>query len=131
MRRTIIAKKILVIDDDRLVLKSLKRLLENEGYIICCAENGQQAIDLIDQTELDLIISDIRMPGANGIETAHDIRGMFKKKNKEIIPIIFITGYSDENSYNEAQKIGASDFIYKPFDKDKFLQSIKTVLGNK
>lgn len=123
--------KILLIDDDRLVLKSLKKLLENEGYIISCAENSKQAIDLMNQIEFDLIISDIRMPGVNGIELAHNAREILKEKNQGITPIIFITGYSDENSYNEAQKIGASDFIYKPFGKDKFLQSIKAALGNK
>lgn len=125
------AKNILVVDDDRLVLKSLERLLENEGYIISCAQNSQEALDLINQTEFDLIISDIRMPDANGIELAHNAREVLKEKNQGITPIIFITGYSDENSYNEAQKIDASDFIYKPFDKDKFLQSIKAALGNK
>ncbi len=71
------------------------------------------------------------MPGVNGIELAHSTRNILKEKNQVITPIIFITGYSDENSYNEAQKMGASDFIYKPFDKDKFLQSIKLALENK
>ena len=124
-------KKILLIDDDRLVLKSLKRFLENEGYVISCAENSQEALDFINQTEFDLIISDIRIPGVNGIELAHKARGILKEKNREITPIIFMTGYSDENSYNETQKIDASDFIYKPFDKEKFLQSIKVALENK
>lgn len=125
------AKCILVVDDDRLVLKSLQRLLENEGYLISTAQNAQEALDLINQKGFDLIISDIRMPGANGIDLAHNARDISKNKMQGIIPIIFITGYSDENSYNEAKKIDASDFIYKPFDKDKFLQAIKTALGNK
>ena len=125
------AKNILLIDDDRLVLKSLKRFLENEGYLVSCAENSQEAIDLINQTKLDLIISDIRMPGVNGIELAQKARSIFEEKKQRIAPIIFITGYSDENSYKEAQEMDASDFIYKPFDKDRFLQSIKAAIGKK
>jgi DNA-binding NtrC family response regulator len=125
------AKSILIIDDDRLVLKSLKRLLENEGYVIFCAENSKEAIGCINQTELDLIISDIRMPEVNGIELVHNVRDILNEKKQKSVPIIFITGYSDENSYNEAQEMNASDFIYKPFEKDKFLLSIKLALGNK
>jgi CheY-like chemotaxis protein len=122
------AKKILVIDDDHLVVKSLARLLEQEGYSVSCAENSNQALDLIGHVDFDLIISDIRMPGMNGIETTNNIRDVLRLRNKETIPIIFITGYSDETSYNEAKKLNAADFIYKPFDKDKFLQSIKNTL---
>jgi len=125
------AKKILVIDDDHLVVKSLERLLLGEGYNVICAESGAEALDLIERTDFDLVISDIKMPGVNGIETAHNIKNVLKEKNKDAAPVIFITGYSDEKSYDEAKKMNAADFIYKPFDKDKFLQSIKNALRSK
>lgn len=122
------AKNILIIDDDRLVAKSLAKLLEKEGYNVSCVESGSQACDLIDHTGFDLIISDIRMPVVNGIETAINIKEILGKKNKAEIPIIFITGYSDEGNYKDAEKLNPADFIYKPFDKDKFLHSIKNIL---
>jgi CheY-like chemotaxis protein len=119
-------KKILLIDDDHLVVKSLARLLEKEGFTISCAESGLKALELIEQTNFDLIISDIRMPGIDGIEIAKKVRETLKQ-----VPIIFITGYSDSQSYDRSKAVNPSDFIYKPFDKDKFLQSIKAALGNK
>lgn len=125
------AKKILVVDDDHLVVKSLAKLLEQTGYIVSCAENSYEALDLIKRQDFDLIISDIRMPGVDGIETASNIKDVLRAKNKKEIPTIFITGYSDEKSYNNAKKVSPSDFIFKPFDKDKFLQSIKLALENK
>lgn len=122
-----LTKNILIIDDDRLVTKSLAKLLEKEGYNISCVEGGIQACDLIDHAEFDLIISDVRMPGVNGIETVTNIKEILGKKNKAEIPVIFITGYSDEENYKDAEKLNPADFIYKPFDKEKFLQSIKNI----
>jgi len=119
-------KKILVIDDDLLVVKSLAKLLQQEGYSVSSAQSGREALDLIKDIDFDLIISDIRMPETNGIETTYNIKDILKEKNKEKIPVIFITGYSDEASYKEAKKLNAADFIYKPFDKEHFLQSIKS-----
>lgn len=124
------AKNILLIDDDHLVVKSLAKLLEQAGYSVSCAENSYEAMDLIERQDYDLIISDIRMPGVDGIETASNIKDVLRTKNKKEIPTIFITGYSDEKSYNDSKKVNPSDFIYKPFDKDKFLQSIKGALGS-
>jgi CheY-like chemotaxis protein len=122
-------KKILVIDDDHLVAKSLSKLLETAGYNIESAESCNKALELIEQIDFNLIILDIKMPEVNGIKTAQNIRSSLQKKNKSLIPIIFITGYADESSYNDAKKLKAADFIYKPFDKEKFLQSIANALG--
>lgn len=122
------SKKILVIDDDQLVARSLARLLENEGFTLSWADNGEKALEIISENEFDLIISDIRLPGMDGIEINSRIKNHLKEKNKKEIPVIFITGYSDEKSYNEAQNLNPSDFIYKPFDKEKFIGSIKSAI---
>lgn len=121
-------KKILIIDDDKLVIKSLRRLLEQEGYIVSCAENSSVALDLAEQIDFDLIISDIRMPGVDGITTVKKIKQISEEQNKKAAPIIFITGYSDSQSDTMAKAVNPADFIYKPFDKDKFLQSIETAI---
>ena len=123
-------KRILILDDDKLVTKSLARLLEREGYSIGCAESGSQAMELVKESDFDLVVSDIRMPAMSGIEAAKNINSIMKQKNKKQIPIIFITGYSDEKNHEAATELEAADFIYKPFDKDKFLGSVKTALGN-
>ena len=119
--------KILIVDDNNLVVKGLSRLLESAGHVVDSAENGQQALQVISQKIFDLIILDIRMPGMNGIQIAEKI----KQLNTKEIPIIFITGYTDEHIDKVSQKLNVSDFIYKPFDKDLFLQSVNKALKAK
>ena len=63
------AKKILLIDDEELIIKSLKKLLEKDGFTVFIAKNGQDALSLSDKETFDVIIADIRMPGINGVET--------------------------------------------------------------
>lgn len=63
------SQKILVIDDDHLVVKTIGKLLEAEGYEVITSESGQEALTIIENDSLDLVISDIRMPGMNGVET--------------------------------------------------------------
>ena len=117
------SKRILLIDDDRLVVKSLQMLLSQAGYAVDPAESGKEALNLIKENIFDLIISDIKMPDTNGVETAKLIEEHYKKIGKSV-PIIFITGYPGEKITDEAQKLNPADFIYKPFDKEEFLNAI-------
>ncbi len=120
--------RILLIDDDPLVIRTLDQLLEREGYSVICAESGAEAVKLIENMTFDLIISDVKMPGMNGIETTEAIQDILKGKNEKSVPVIFITGYADEENYIQSQNMNAADFIYKPFDKIVLLQSIENVL---
>ena len=69
------------------------------------------------------------MPVVNGIETAINIKEILGKKNKAEIPVIFMTGYSDEGNYKDAAKLYPADFIYKPFDKENFCTLLKIYSG--
>lgn len=117
-------KNILLIDDNHLVVKSLGRLLESEGYSVVAVESGREALKVIEKMNFDLIISDIRMPDINGVETICKIRESLKRRCKKQIPEIFITGYAEGQSHDKAKELNATDFIYKPFDKNEFLESI-------
>jgi len=117
-------KKILVIDDDHLVVKTIAKLLEIEGYSVLTSESGKDALSIIENEEIDLVISDIRMPGINGVETISLMNDRLKKNNKNTPPFIFITGYAEEKTNESAQELGPSNFLYKPFNKDEFLQAI-------
>ncbi|MFH1338851.1 MAG: response regulator, partial [Candidatus Omnitrophota bacterium] len=90
------AKKILVIDDEELIIKSLRKLLEKNGFAVFVAKNGQDAIVMAEEEDFDLIIADIRMPGINGVDTTQFIFENLQKRNSEKIPVIFITGYADK-----------------------------------
>ena len=119
------AKNILVIDDEELITKSLLKLLDIEGYKTTIARSGSEAIEKIKETNFDLIISDVRMPGLDGIETIKQIRAYLKKSNKKTIPEVLITGYADVEKYEKAMNLKVADYLYKPFDKSDLLRVVK------
>lgn len=121
-------KKILVIDDDHLVVKTIGKLLEAEGYTVVTSESGQEALSIMEKQDVDLVISDIRMPGMNGVETINVMNDHFKKVEKNPPPFIFITGYAEQKMNESAKDLKPSDFLYKPFNKDEFLNSIKLAM---
>ncbi len=107
------AKKILVIDDEELIIKSLKKLLEKNGFIVFVAKNGYDALVITEEEQFDLIIADIRMPGINGVDA---VSAILEKENFRNVPIVFITGYSDEEIKKKAAKLKPLAYISKPFD---------------
>jgi CheY-like chemotaxis protein len=123
------AKKILVIDDEELVTKSLLKLLSNEGYGTAVVKSGKEAIEKVKEADFDLIICDVRMPEMDGIETIKQIRAYLEKANKKPIPEVLITGYADIEKYQKAMDLKVADYIYKPFDTNEFLRVIKKTLG--
>lgn len=122
------AKKILVIDDEELIIRSLSRLLEKNGYEVFIAKNGQDALVMNEEESFDLIIADIRMPGMDGVETARSISENLKKRNLKKIPVIFITGYADKEIEQKAKKLNPVAYIYKPFDIAEFTDKIRGIL---
>lgn len=125
------AWKILIIDDEELIIRSLTKLLEKSGYDVIIAKNGQDALIIIEEEKVDLILSDIRMPGKNGVEAVAAIYKRIKEKIGKIIPVIFITGYADATMEKEAQLLSPVAYIYKPFDQDELLDKINVVLGKR
>ena len=119
-------RKILVIDDDDLVRKSVEGILRIEGYESVCAKSAFEAIDKIRDADFDLIISDIRMPGMNGVEAVREIRRMVNESAKKEIPIIFITGYAETSVEFDAEKLG--EVILKPFDLTRLAMTIREYL---
>lgn len=122
------AKKILVIDDEDLITKSLLKLLSNEGYDTTVVKSGKEAIEKVKEVNFELLICDVRMPEIDGIETIGEIRSYLKKSKKEVIPEILITGYADKEKYERAMDLKVADYIYKPFDRVDFLKVIKRTI---
>ena len=123
------AKKILVIDDEELITKSLLKLLSNEGYNTTVVKSGKEALEKVKEIDFDLIISDVRMPDMDGIETIKEIRSYLEKSNKKPIPEVLITGYADADKYTSAMELEVNDYLYKPFDNKEFLQIVKKTIG--
>jgi len=122
------AKKILVIDDEELITKSLLKLLSNEGYNTTVAKSGKEALEKVKKIDFDLIISDVRMPDMDGIETIKEIRSYLEKSNKKPIPEVLITGYADKDKYETAMELKVADYIYKPFERTEFLKVVKRTI---
>jgi CheY-like chemotaxis protein len=119
----------MVIDDDPLVLKTVGKLLEIQGYYVTTCESGEEALSIIEQEEIDLVITDIRMPHMDGVETINVMIERCEKNNKDAPPFIFITGYADEEINQKAQDLDPADFIVKPFNQIDFVESVKSALG--
>jgi len=118
--------RILIIEDEKSMREVLKILLEEEGYEITVASNGREGIDYIENDIFDLVVTDIKMPKADGFEVL--------KKVKELSPstiVIMITAFGTTESTIEAMKLGAYDYIYKPFKIDEIRLVIQKAFEKK
>ncbi len=121
-------KKILVIDDEELLIRTYSRLFEKNNFEVYTVKNGQHAEDIISEENFDLIVCDIRMPGKNGVETIKEIKKIVQSKNGIMPPVIFITGFADEIIEKEAKTLKPIAYLYKPFDYQELLKVVQTVL---
>lgn len=112
--------KILLVDDEPTLLKILAWRLETQGFKINPASSAEEALDKYQQAKPDLIISDIRMPGRDGICLIKEIQNQDPN-----IPCILMSGHSDFNLEKETHKIIKCDFIAKPINFDKLIHLIK------
>lgn len=115
--------KILIIDDDDQLRKSFERLLTEEGYLVLTAPSGETGLDRVEAENPDLVILDMRLPGMNGFETFQAIHKLEPK-----LPVIIMTAYGTTETAIEATKMGAFDYILKPFDIPEMLSVIRQAL---
>ena len=118
--------KILVIDDETIVHESCNRILTEEGYTIDSAYTGQEGFSKIEQESYDLVITDLKMPGISGMEALKKI-----KDDNPDIGIIMITGYSTAETAVEAMKLGAFDYLPKPFTPDELITVVSKAFEKK
>ncbi len=119
------AQNILLIDDDKLVLKAVAKFLKTQGYSVELAENGKEALKKVEGRQFDLIIADVRMPGISGIETIREIRELHTSARRPSVPEIVITAYLDSQTEQEAKSLGITDCVYKPFTIKDFMDTVK------
>ena len=114
--------EILVVDDDVKVRETLIDMLSYSGFETTAATNGMEALRIMKEKDFPVVISDIRMPGMDGVELLREI-----KKNYSDTEVISITGYSQDYTFTDMVKAGASDFIAKPFSKDELEAKINRI----
>ncbi len=118
--------KILIVDDNKDMQFLLTSILKEEGYEIFSAGNGKRAIDIVRRNEPDLVLLDIRLPGMDGLQILEKVR----KIDKDLI-VIMITAFGDVKSAVQAMKLGAHDYVTKPFDNEELLLIISKALNTR
>ncbi len=116
---------ILVVDDDPEDLEIIAELLSTRGYKVECANSGQEALDRLPTTLPDLVLTDLSMPGMDGLQLCEKIR---RTPRWHTIPVIFITGFADQ--VKAGFRAGASDYVCKPFSAEELLARIRVHLTN-
>ncbi len=116
-------KKLLVIDDEPAIREGVRRILESESFKVETFASGHSALERIRQESFDLVITDLKMPGISGMDVLKSI-----KEIQPDLPVIFITGYSSVDSAVEVMKLGAVDYIAKPFTPEEMLNTIRLAL---
>ena len=114
--------KILVVDDDRIVLTSCERVLAEEGHEVLTTSTSRAALKMLEHGRYDLVLVDIKMPEYDGIELTRAVR-----RGSSMVPIIAMSGYATEHTIAEALATGAQRFIPKPFLPEELLRAVREV----
>jgi DNA-binding NtrC family response regulator len=117
-------KKALVIDDEQIVLESVSALLTDEGFEVDVSLDGRQGLDWAIERNYDVVLTDIRMPDIGGMKVLRDV-----KRINPTLPVIMITGYASIESAVQAMKLGAAEYIEKPFEPEQLLDAVSRALG--
>lgn len=113
---------ILLVDDERLFVKGLKRSLEREGYTVLVAYNGHECLELFKRENIDLVLLDLMLPGLDGLEVCRRLR------RESDIAVIMLTAKGDDVDKIVGLEVGADDYVTKPFNTRELIARIKAVL---
>jgi two-component system nitrogen regulation response regulator NtrX len=117
-------KTVLVADDEKGIRETLRRLLEYEKYRVILAEDGPQALSIVEKELVDIVLLDIKMPGMDGLEVLSKLHSLYPQ-----LPVVIISGHGTIQTAVESTKLGAFDFIEKPIDADRILLVIRNGLA--
>lgn len=122
------AKKILIVEDEKLLTKILEMKLGHEGYEIVNAKDGEEGLNLMRQTKPDLVLLDIILPKKNGLEVMQEMR---KDSELKDMPVIVISNSGQPVELDKAKQLGALDWIIKTeFDPNEVVEKVKKFLGS-
>ena len=115
---------VLIIDDEPALRKTLARILQQAGFEVTTAENGEQGISFLESAQFDLAYMDLRMPGLSGLDVLNIIHAKYPN-----LPVILFTAQPDLNSAVEALRRGATDYLLKPLRPEIIIERTKAVLA--
>ncbi|WP_305042647.1 sigma-54-dependent transcriptional regulator [Geoalkalibacter sp.] len=119
-------KRILIVDDEAVIREAIRRSLDGDSYQVDLAPSGHLALEKLQESDYQLVISDLKMPGMNGMDVLKAIKILQPE-----IPVIMITGYSTIDSAVEAMKNGAFDYLAKPFTPEQIRERVEKALDQR
>ncbi len=120
--------KILLVEDDLLLLEVMRSILESEGYKIYPAVNGKQALDLFTSVRPDMVVSDIMMPEMDGYQMLEAVRLL---PAGVTVPFLFLSARTERADVSRARQLGVDDYLFKPFDAPELLEAVRTRLDRR
>lgn len=122
----IIMRTILIVEDERYIFDGLKFVFNKHGFNTLVAKNGKEALEILKNNNVDIIMTDLCMPEMDGYDTAIEVRKLDKYKD---IPIIAYTGFVNEIYYKRADESGINEVINKPLNPEKVLEVLKKYMS--
>jgi two-component system aerobic respiration control protein ArcA len=116
---------ILVVEDDDIMRRSLQRIFGADGYNVLAVQDAAELTEVLSESTIDLIILDVGLPWVNGFELAEMIKAHSETKS---IPIVFLSGHSDQEMIRKGFSVGAHDYITKPFEVETIQRTVKALL---
>lgn len=116
-------KRVLVIDDEQIVLDSVTRILEGDGFNVDASLSGLKGLKRALEKPYDIVFTDLRMPDIGGMRVLRDI-----KRAKPALPVVMITGFGSVKTAMQAIKLGAAEFLQKPFTPEELTAAVKSAL---
>lgn len=122
------AANILIIEDDNIMLLAIRSILAKSGYNLITAKDGKEAFEKLDTEEYDVVVTDLMMPYANGLEVVAKIRNDMSKRH---VSIIVCSSVGNEETITEAFRLGADDYLKKPIKAEELLQRVRKLLDRR
>ena len=116
-------KKVLAIDDERIVLDSISKILNDDNFAVEVCLSGRQGLQWATQKDYDIVLTDLRMPDIGGMRVLRDV-----KRAKPAMPVVMITGFGTVKSAVQAMKLGAAEYLEKPFSPEELLKTVNSAL---
>lgn len=119
-------KRVLICDDDPVILRLLQVNLELEGYDVLLAHHGEQAIEVANEQKPDLVILDIMMPRLDGYQTCERLKANEETKG---IPVVFLSAKAQQADIEKGKEFGVADYLTKPFDPNDLVDVVQRLVG--
>ena len=116
-------KKILIVDDDQVVLASCRRILELEGYAVSLTSSVKEALQMLEDKRFDILLVDVIMPEYDGMYLIGNVRESLPR-----LPILVMSGYPTPETISSGMQMGATHFIAKPFTPDELIAAVRKAL---